>query len=157
MTLKLRFSKIIINIYPPYRGAGIRIRFKDNGKRIISSIKLKWYNRNYVGTHFGGSLYSMCDPHFMWLLIENLGSDYIIWDRSAKIQFKKPARGTITAEFYIPEEEYQEIRQKADRGNTVYPLFTVPITDRDGEIVAIVEKELYVKRKAKKLKVTPAT
>ncbi len=157
MTLKLRFSKKIINIYPPYRGAGIRIRFKDNGKRIISTIKLKWYNRNYVGTHFGGSLYSMCDPHFMWLLIENLGSGYIIWDRSAKIHFKKPARGTITAEFHIPEEEYQEIRQKADQGTTVYPLFTANVTDQSGEVVAIVEKELYVKRKTKKPVETPAS
>jgi len=99
----------------------------------------------------------MCDPHFMWLLIENLGPDYIIWDRSAKIQFKKPARGTITAEFYIPGEEYQEIRQKADQGDTAYPLFTAHVTDQSGEVVAVVEKELYVKRKIKTPKETPVT
>ncbi len=151
MTLVQKFSKKIISIYPPYIGAGIRVRFSADGKSIQASMKLKWFNRNYMGTHFGGSLYSMCDPHFMWLLIDNLGPDYMIWDRSAKIFFKQPGKGLVTAVFNIPEEQYQEIQREADEGKKVYPLFTANITDREGNIVAVVEKELYVKKKPVRL------
>ncbi len=149
MKLAQKFSKKLVSIYPPYRGAGIKVRFSPDGTRITSEMKLRWYNRNYMGTHFGGSLYSMCDPHFMWLLIDHLGPDYIIWDRSATIHFKKPGKGRVRACFHIPGEEYQEIRSRADRGETVYPLFKTEVIDKEGNIVAIVEKELYVKKKAR--------
>ena len=148
MSLFQRLSKKLIFIYPPYRGAGIRIYFNKEETEIIAEMNLKWYNRNYVGTHFGGSLYSMCDPHFMWLLIDTLGRDYIIWDKSATIHFKKPATGRVRARFHIPEEEYQEIRAKADQGDAVYPVFTASILNEKEEVVALVEKELYVKKKS---------
>lgn len=54
-----------------------------------------------MGTHFGGSLYAMCDPFYMWILMENLGKDFIVWDKAATIRFKKPGTGTVNAEFEI--------------------------------------------------------
>jgi hypothetical protein len=54
-----------INLYPPYLGAGVRItRISDDFRDVEVEMPLRFYNRNYFGTHFGGSLYSMCDPFY---------------------------------------------------------------------------------------------
>ncbi|HPQ52867.1 MAG TPA: DUF4442 domain-containing protein, partial [Spirochaetota bacterium] len=99
--------------------------------------------------HYGGSLYSMCDPFYFFLLMENLGPGYIVWDKSASIVFKKPGRGTVHAHFFIPDERYAEIRNDADREGTVFPEFSVDVVDENNEIVAVVTKQLYIKKKQK--------
>lgn len=109
---------------------------------------MKFFNRNYVGTHYGGSLYSMCDPWFMVMLIENLGPDYIVWDKAATIRFKKPGKGVVKASFHIPRERVEEIRSQADSQSKVEPLFQAVVTDAEGNIVAEVDKLLYVRRRA---------
>jgi hypothetical protein len=109
---------------------------------------LRFWNRNYVGTHFGGSLYSMCDPFFMLILINNLGKDYVVWDKSATIRFKKPGTGTMKAVFHIPQERIEEIRAQADAQGKVEPEFQVRVTDQDGNVVAEIDKQLYVRKKS---------
>ena len=146
---KLRLK--LINLYPPFLGAGIRVRRTDPGTFEVR-MKLRWWNQNYVGTHFGGSLYTLCDPFYMLLLMEALGRDYIVWDKKAEIRFLKPGRGTVRARFHIPEERVEEIRsQVADQGK-VQPRFTVDVVDQEGEAVARVEKLLYVRRKDRERK-----
>src|SRR3954468_16500365 len=104
-----------INFYPPYLGSGISVKSaNDDFTKITVQMKMHWYNRNFVGTHFGGSLYSMCDPFYMFILLENLGKDYIVWDRSASIDFKKPGLKTVTAIFEIPKERIGEIKKYVD-------------------------------------------
>jgi hypothetical protein len=91
-----RYIGILLNVWPPFLGAGIRVnRFQPDWKGIEVEMKLRRWNSNYVGTHYGGSLYSMADPFYMLMLIENLGSDYIVWDKSATIRFKKPGKGRL--------------------------------------------------------------
>lgn len=146
---KLRLK--LINLYPPFLGAGIRVRRTEPGTFEVQ-MKLRWWNQNYVGTHFGGSLYTLCDPFYMLLLIEALGRDYIVWDKKAEIRFLKPGRGTVQARFHIPEERVEEIRsQVAERGK-VQPRFTVDVVDEEGEAVARVEKLLYVRRKDREVR-----
>jgi acyl-coenzyme A thioesterase PaaI-like protein len=111
-----------------------------------SRLKLRVWNNNFVGTHFGGSLYTMCDPFFMLLLIERLGAGYQVWDKAATIRFRKPGRGTVRAVFEIPEEAVSEIRAAADRDGKVEPRFAVEVRDEDGAVVAEVEKLLWVRR-----------
>ncbi|HVT61443.1 MAG TPA: DUF4442 domain-containing protein [Thermoanaerobaculia bacterium] len=140
----------LLNLFPPYLGAGIRVRFAppaDGGRAIEVRMRLRFWNRNYVGTHFGGSLYSMCDPFFMLILIEKLGRGYVVWDKWASIRFRRPGRGTVLARFAIPDAEIEEIRARADRGERVEPRFTVQVFDREGQVVAEVEKLLYVRRR----------
>jgi hypothetical protein len=137
-----------INLYPPYLGAGVRVRHMAEDLRTIEvEMPLRFWNKNYVGTHFGGSLYSMCDPFFMVMLINNLGPDYIVWDKAATIRFKKPGTGTMKARFHLPAERIAEIRAQADAGSKVEPTFMVQVTDAQGDVVAEVEKLLYVRRK----------
>lgn len=138
-----------IRFYPPYLGAGVRINHISDDFRIVKvEMPLRFYNKNYVGTHFGGSLYSMCDPFFMLMLINILGDNYIVWDKAATIRFKKPGKGLVKATFEIPEEKIAEIKAAADSQGKVEPQFQVVVTDNDGQIVAEIDKLLYVRRKS---------
>lgn len=138
----------LLKYYPPFLGAGIRVkRVSDDLRTIEVHMPLHFWNRNYVGTHFGGSLYAMCDPFFMLILINNLGTDYIVWDKSATIRFKKPGTGTVKAVFHISQEQIEEIRAQADTQGKVEPLFQVQVTDQQGNVVAEIDKLLYVRRK----------
>lgn len=141
-----RLRERLINFYPPLLGAGIRSRRIDD-LTIHVEMKLTAFNRNIVGVHFGGSLYAMCDPWFMLIMMRALGSDYIVWDKAASIKFISPGRGTVNAAFQITRERIDEIRTAADRGEKIEPVFSVDILDGQGQIVAQVEKLLYVRKK----------
>jgi len=137
-----------INFYPPYLGAGVRVtRITDDFREIDVEMPLRFYNRNYVGTHFGGSLYSMVDPFYMLMLMNILGPGYTVWDKAATIRFKKPGKGVMRASFHLSEEQIAEIRAAAETQAKVEPQFQVLIKDADGNVVAEVDKLLYVKKK----------
>jgi hypothetical protein len=141
-----RFRERMINFYPPLLGAGIQSHVVDE-HTIHVGMKLTALNRNIVGVHFGGSLYAMCDPWFMLILMRALGTDYIVWDKAASIQFLQPGRGTVTATFHIPQERIDEIRQQADDGQKIEPMFPVDVLDAQDLAIAHVEKLLYVRKK----------
>jgi Domain of unknown function (DUF4442) len=137
-----------VRFYPPFLGAGIRIaRMSDDLREIDVEMKLHWWNANYVRTHYGGSLYSMADPFYMLMLLENLGRDYIVWDKSATIRFRKPGKGTVRAEFRLSEEQIDSLRAQVDAQGKIEPTFAVQVRDETGEVVAEVEKLLYIRRK----------
>jgi acyl-coenzyme A thioesterase PaaI-like protein len=137
-----------LGVYAPYLGAGVRVtHIADDFLTVHVEMPLRFYNRNYVGTHFGGSLYSMCDPFYMLMLINILGPEYIVWDKSAAIRFKRPGKGTVKAVFQIPAERVVEIKSAADANGKVQPQFQVLVTDEEGQIVAEIDKLLYVRRK----------
>jgi hypothetical protein len=145
-----RHMRMLINLWPPFLGAGIRVRrLSSDWTEIDVEMKLRWWNRNYVGTHYGGSLYSMADPFFMVMLIENLGKDYIVWDKSASIRFKKPGRGTVSARFRLAEAQIREIKQalNSQEKEKIERVFTVEVKDESGSVVAQIEKLLHIRRK----------
>lgn len=137
----------LFNVYPPYLGAGVRVKASPDLHTFEVRMKLRFWNKNYVGTHFGGSLYTMCDPFFMLILVNALGKDYIVWDKEATIRFRRPGKGTVRATFHIPPERVAEIKAEADAKRKVEPVFKADILDDKGEVVAEVEKLLYVRRK----------
>ena len=146
-----RFGKLIkkINMYPPYLGMGVSVRsFRDDFTRFEVELRARWYNRNLFGTHFGGSLYSMSDPFFVFIITMNLGSGYIVWDKSAAIDFLKPAKGTILGIFEISRDRLAEIRAEVDElGKSTYH-FEADLVDQTGQAVARIRKEVYVRSKA---------
>ncbi len=138
----------ILNIYGPYLGAGVKVRYLTKDFREAKvEMKLRWFNRNYVGTHFGGSLFSMIDPFYMLLLMNNLGRDYIVWDANAEIDFIKPGRGIVSAHFLVTDAMLAEIRDKTADGEKFLPTYEVHIIDAAGELVARARKTLYIRRK----------
>jgi hypothetical protein len=143
-----RHMRWVLNLYPPFLGAGIRIRrLQSDWKAIDVEMRLRFWNSNYVGTHFGGSLYSMTDPFYMLMLIENLGRDYIVWDKSATIRFRKPGRGKMRTEFRLTDAQLDEIRFKLQAQEKIEPTFMVQVRDEFGDLVAEVEKVLHVRKK----------
>lgn len=137
-----------INFYPPFLGMNIRVVYTSPDFHTIRvQSKLSRRNLNAVGTHFGGTLYAMCDPWFMLILMHALGEAYIVWDKAAQIQFIKPGRGTVFATFHIPPERVEEIRAAADRGEKIEPTFEVDVVDEQNQVIAHVEKLLYVRKK----------
>jgi len=138
----------LINFWPPFLGSGIRVKkISPNLTSVDVEMKMRFWNKNYVGSHYGGSLFSMTDPFLMLMLINNLGQDYIVWDKVASIRFKKPGKGTVRAHFQITPEEIESIRLQADQGAKVEPVFQVLVVDESGAVVAEVKKTLYVRRK----------
>ena len=143
-----RHMRWVLNLYPPFLGAGIRVRrLQSDWKAIDVEMKLRFWNSNYVGTHFGGSLYSMTDPFYMLMLIENLGRDYIVWDKSATIRFRKPGKGKMRTEFRLADAQIEEIRDRLKTQEKVEPTFLVQVRDESGDLVAEVEKVLHVRKK----------
>ena len=110
-------------------------------------MKLRWWNANYVGTHFGGSLFAMTDAFYMLMLMANLGSDYIVWDKAASIRYRKPGRGTVRAEFHLSDAALDDIREKLKTLPKYEPAFRVEVRDEQGTVIAEVEKVLHVRRK----------
>lgn len=138
----------VLQIYPPYLGAGVRVvEAAHDFSYLRVEMPLRIYNKNYVGTHFGGSLYSMVDPFYMLMLLKQLGPGYVVWDKAASIDFKKPGRGLVSAEFELSEERLAEIRGVVDSGEKMEPEFVVQIRDEAGDVVAEVKKTLYIRRK----------
>ncbi len=145
---RARLLRLGLNLYPPYLGAGIRVReISPDFRRVRVRMGLGWYNRNYVRTQFGGSLYSMTDPFFMLMLMQLLGRDYIVWDKAASIDFISPGKGPVHAEFRIDDELLAQIRQHTADGDKYLPELRVEVRDDEGTLVAIVHKTLYIRLK----------
>ncbi len=137
----------ILRFWPPYLGAGIKIQNISKDLLILEvEMNLRWYNKNFVGTHFGGSLFSMTDPFYMLMLIKILGPDYIVWDKASKIEFMKPGLGTVKAHFEFTNDEIDEIRSTVDHKKKYIFNKEVYIFDDKGDLIAKVEKTLYVKK-----------
>jgi len=137
-----------INLWPPFLGAGIRIQhIAPDMKAIEVEMKLRFWNANYVGTHFGGSLFAMTDPFYMLMVMANLGREYIVWDKAASIRYRKPGNGTVRAEFRLSDSQIEDIRAKLKTLPKYEPVFTVEVKDEAGVVIAEVEKVLHVRKK----------
>jgi len=116
-------------------------------KAVDVEVRLRWWNANYVGTHFGGSLFAMADPFYMLMLMANLGRDYIVWGKAASIKYRKPGKGTVRAEFRLADDQINDIREKLKTLPKYEPTFKVAVKDKEGTVIAEVEKLLHVRKK----------
>lgn len=141
--------KSLMNLWPPFLGPGIKVLEISSDFRYIKvMLKRRWYNSNYVGTQYGGSMYSMTDPFYMLMLIKNLGRAYIVWDKAARIDFKSPGRTRLIAEFRISEDLLEEVRQRTKDGDKYIFDLPVDLKDDHGTTIATVIKTLYVRKKS---------
>lgn len=142
----------LINFYPPYLGAGVKVKsISPDFTEVFVQMKLRFWNKNYVGTHFGGSLYSMVDPFFMLMLIQILGRDYIVWDKAASIRFKRPGKGTVFATFKISPEDIDVITKTLETEAKYDHKFLVNVVDEGENIISEIEKILHISKKKSNL------
>jgi acyl-coenzyme A thioesterase PaaI-like protein len=143
-----RLLRWAMNLWPPFRGAGIRVRhIAPDWSEARVELREGLLNRNFVGTHYGGSLFSMTDPFYALMLMHRLGGQYLVWDQAASIEFVAPGRGKVWARFLLEEKTLEEIKMQATGGQKVLPQFEVEIKDEAGALVARVRKTLYVRLK----------
>lgn len=146
--MKASLFKILVNSWPPLFFAGIKLTYLAADYREAHvTLKLRWYNRNYVGVQYGGSLMSMTDPWYMLLLMHNLGGDYFVWDKHAEIDYIAPGKTHVHAHFKISEETLADIREQTASGEKYIPEFSVDILDDHNKLVARVKRRVYIKLK----------
>ena len=143
-----RLARWKFNLFPAYRGTGGRVVYiADDFHEVRVKIPLSWRTRNYVGTIYGGSMYGAIDPIYMLMLIRILGSGYVVWDKSAKIHFKKPGKDTLFVDFRLDREEIAEIKRLTDTEKSIDRIYDLELKDANGVVHARIEKTLYVAKK----------
>jgi acyl-coenzyme A thioesterase PaaI-like protein len=146
-----RLLKRGMNLWPPFLGAGIRVlHIADDWREARVELRLRLTNRNYVGAHFGGSLYAMTDPFYMLMLIHLLGPEYYVSHMGGSIEYVAPARGTVHATFRIDDAVLEDIRTRTAEGDKHYPEFTVNVLDRTSHVIARARHTLYVQRRRRR-------
>ena len=148
MRMTPRRLAIVMSLWIPNLFSGIRVkRFSSDWTQATVELHVNVFTRNYVNTAFGGSMSAMTDPYYFMLVRHQLGREYMVWDTRGEIEFVKPGRGVLTANFEVPRSKAQELRERARGGARVLEWFETEITDRSGEVVARVRREVYVREK----------
>ena len=136
------------NLFPAYWGSGAHIIYlADDWREVRVKLPLTWRTRNYVGTIYGGSMYGAIDPIYMVMLIRLLGQEYVVWDKEATIQFKRPGRSALYARFRVDEEETQAIKAELVRQESTQRNYQIELVDEKGVVHAIVTKTIYIRRR----------
>jgi acyl-coenzyme A thioesterase PaaI-like protein len=139
----------MLNLWPPFLFSGISVReISKDFRHTKVRLKKKLLTTNYVGTLFGGSLFAMTDPFYMVMVMKNLGKEYIVWDKRSEIEYVSPGKSTVYAEFHLWDEELDEIRREVESSGKYLKWFEVEIKSGDGTVVAIVKKQIYVRKKS---------
>ena len=145
---KAWFMRWILNCWPPFILTGIHIKsINHDYSSACVELKLRPWNKNAFGCHFGGSLFAMTDPFYVLMLVAKLGNDYFVWDKSADIDYIKPGKGIVTAYFNIDQTIMKDIKQQTQFGEKYLPTIAVEIKDQHGNTVANVNRKLYIRRK----------
>lgn len=146
-----RLLRLGMNLWPPFLGAGIRVRhIAPDFREVVVEMPLRLRNRNYFGTHFGGSLYAMTDPFFALMVLHNLPPDYYVWDKAGSIDYIAPGRGRVRATFRLEQADLDVILKMTAAGDKHLHVFDVDIVDREGLVVAKVQKVVYVRKKPRR-------
>ncbi|MBK6749327.1 MAG: DUF4442 domain-containing protein [Acidobacteria bacterium] len=149
-SFKSRRFRWMFNFFPAYRGTGGRVAYiADDFHEVRVKLPLNWRTRNYVGTIYGGSIYASVDPIYMLMLIHILGDDYVVWDKAAKIRFKKPGKDTLYVDFQLSSDEIVEIKKLAETERSVDRIYKLELKDKNGVVHAFIEKTLYIAKKSK--------
>jgi len=140
--------RFLINLWPPLLFTGISlVKLSQDWRFVRVEMPLRFYNKNVLGIHFGGSLYSMIDPWYMMMLAKNLGSDYHVVDHSASIQYQNPGLDLVYAEFLLDNQQIDEIKRQAEGGEKVIKTFTVEIKSIHNDIICTATKNIYIRKK----------
>lgn len=136
------------NIFPAYRGTGGRVTYiAHDWHKVQVKVPLTLRTRNYYGTIYGGSMYGAVDPIYVLMLVKILGPEYTVWDKAAKIRFKKPGRETLFVDFELGPDEISEIKRLAEEHKSVDRVYHLELKDKNGVVHAFIEKTIYISKR----------
>lgn len=145
-----RVMRLGFNFFPVYRRMGGRVtRISQDLREIDVKVPLNLFTRNYVKTIYGGCMFGAADGIYMFMLMNLLGRDYIVWDKSSVIKFRKPGIGTLYANFRVNDNDLAEIISGLNSKDSVLRDFMVEFRDKEGIVCAEITKTLYFRRKRK--------
>lgn len=157
---KKTLFKYGFNLSPMYRRSTAKIvEVSEDLLSIKIKLPLSYKNRNYVNSIFGGSMFSAVDPIPMVQLINLIGDDFVVWDKSAEVFFKRPAKQHLYAEFKYSAQELEAIKERVAVEKEIEIVKTTQLTDKEKtQVFCEVRKKIYVadkqfykqKRKARK-------
>ncbi len=146
--VRQKLRRFLFNRYPTIRGTGSYVIFlSDDWKEIQIKLPLSWRTKNIVGTVFGGSIYASTDPIYMLQLMNILGKDFVVWDKSANVRFRKPIKETVYAQFLIKEELLSQIKEAVAKEGTIDVDLPVDFVDKEGIVYASISKKIYIASK----------
>lgn len=147
-SFKTKGFRWLFNLFPAFRGTGGRVTYiSADWSNVKMKLPLSWRTRNYVGTIYGGSIYASIDPIYMLMLMHILGKDYVVWDKAAKIRFRKPGRETLYTDFLLTPEEISDIKRLAEGERSIDRIYNVILKNKEGIVHAEIEKTLYISKK----------
>ena len=143
--------KWVLNLWPPFLLTGIHVvELAADYRYAKVELRMRPWNKNAVGSHFGGSIFAMTDPMFMLMLLSILHPNYYVWDKLADIDFIKPGFGRLTAEFIISDGLLDDISKATANGDKYLPSIPVIVKDQQGDVVAKLNRTLYIRKKKRK-------
>lgn len=138
-------TRALMNWYPMFFGTGGKILFwSSDWREVHLRLRRNIWTYNYVGTIFGGSMFAATDPFYMVMLLRILGNDYVVWDKSASIRFRKPGRTTLYAHFLVTDETLRVIKEEVARNGQVDLPFKIQWRDKEGTVYAEIERICYI-------------
>ncbi|WP_333608206.1 DUF4442 domain-containing protein [Arsukibacterium sp.] len=145
---KPQVMRHLLNFWPPFLFSGIKVAELAEDYR-YARVELKWrpWTRNINGSQFGGTMYAMTDPIYPLMLMGALGKEYWVWDKEADINYLKPGKSRLTAEFWLTDDSLAEIQAATANGNKYFPQFVVHIKDAEHTVVAEVNRTVYIRKK----------
>ncbi|GAB2820836.1 DUF4442 domain-containing protein [Lentzea nigeriaca] len=146
--MKANRLRLGMNLWPPFLFAGIRVvEISPDYRYARVKMRLRPWNRNFFGTHFGGSLFAMTDPFWVLLLFHQLGGEHVVWDQAGEIEFVAPGRGTVYAEFRLTDDHVEQVLDQTASGEKALVWFETDVVGQDGTVIAKVKKQVYARRK----------
>jgi len=96
-------------------------------------------------------MFAAVDPVYMVMFFKILGKGQTIWVKSATIEFLKPGKGTLRAEFRLPESETRAVMEELESDSRVVRDYIIELLDASGDICARVVQTLHFKKNNKNL------
>jgi acyl-coenzyme A thioesterase PaaI-like protein len=141
--------RTFMNWYPMFFGTGGKILFwSGDWREVHLRLRRNIWTYNYVGTIFGGSLFSAADPFYMLMLYHVLGRDFVVWDKAASIRFRRPGRSTLYARYELTNELTDGIRADVAINGQTERVLAIDWVDAEGVVHAQIERTVYVADKA---------
>ncbi len=146
-SFKTKLMRWGFNFFPVFRRTGARFTyFSEDLHEVRLKLPLNWKTKNYIGTIYGGSIFSCADGLHVVMLIKILGRGYIVWDKEATIAYKKPGRSTLYATIKLGEHEIEEIKKELTKSPSILRSYSIDFVDRDNVVCASIQKTVYIRK-----------
>lgn len=148
MGMKDTLRRWYYNLLPSYRGSGGWVTYlAPDWREVKVKLPLNLWTRNYVGTTFCGSMYAAVAPFYMAMIAMNLGLEYVVWDKTVSIQFKKPGQSTLYAHFKLEEADLNAIKAELEAKRSTERTYQIDLVDAAGVVHVSFEEVIYIRRK----------